>query len=97
MDGEFQPKAAGVISLLGRFSSSMLRCRLLECCQGYQCSESGRFDGDSAHGRVANNRLVYVKPGDNSAKVKPRVRHAHGGADPGARLLRLRPVLAFLE
>ena len=50
-------------------------------CMSSQHTEPVRYDGDTANGKIANNQLVYVSSGDNSAKVKPRVRHAHGGAD----------------
>ena len=50
-------------------------------CHSSEYSGPCRYNGDSANGKVAKNQLVYVKSRDNSAKVKPRVRHAHGGAD----------------
>ena len=50
-------------------------------CKSSQHTEPVRYDEDTANRKIANNQLVYVSSGDNSAKVKPRVRHAHGGAD----------------
>ena len=70
-----------VASLLGRFSSSMLVCLLLKI--HVRALNTVGLVGimETADGKVAKYQLVYVNSRDNSAKVKPRVRHAHGGAD----------------